>query len=126
MGWNAAVTLDTMYVMETDPDRRALVGELVRNAIAGKGQQFQDAAVDMRMSLSTLYRLMDGQPVQLLQYRRAETHVGLPFRLIDLILAGDADRIRDVPGLSDSMRYDILTRLGDQQSMQSRRRRRTD
>src|SRR5579875_2285077 len=111
------ILLDTMPTMEL-MDRQRLVGWIVRDAITNQGISFSDASRRWPMSLPTLNRLMRDGIVGLRFYRTAEINLQLPSGLLEMVINGDADGIRQAPGapenpgLTPELREYILREMG--------------
>jgi hypothetical protein len=102
---------------------RKIAGEVVRNLVGAKYGEYQAAPDELGMSLSTLYRLMDGETVRPIQYRKIERALDLPTPLLDYIVAGNTTAIEALD-MDAALRQFILGSLRG--SSGPARRRRTD
>lgn len=101
---------------------RKVAGEVVRNLVGAKFGEYQDAPEELGMSLSTLYRLMNGDKVRPQQYRKAEKMLDLPMPLLDYVIAGDVDAINELEMDPALRRFIIASLVAAQPSPQRRRR----
>ena len=103
-------------------DRQRLVGWIVRDAIINEGISYSEAARRWPISLPTLNRLMNTGNVGLRFYRLAERNLGMPSGLLEMVLDGDTEGIRQ-SAIGEPMRGFILRELGAAPAPKPRRRR---
>lgn len=105
------IQVETLPDMSDFMDRQQLVGWIVRDEIMRSGISYSEAARRWPISLPTLNRLMYNGNVGLRFYRVAERGLGLPDDFFDLVLDGDIEAIRKVPGISETLREHVLRGL---------------
>lgn len=94
-------------------DRWRVVGSVVRDGIDDLNITYTEASRTWRISLPTLNRLMNGQPVGARFLRAAEKGMDLPSRVFDLILDGDVDGVTALTGtIDEDLRLRIVRELG--------------
>lgn len=118
------IALDTLPDMTDLMDRQRLVGWIVRDGITNQGIAFTEAARRWPISLPTLNRLMSTGNVGMRFLRLAERNLELPHKLLDAVIDGDVDRIRQLPGLEPTLRDYIIRELGEVPNDQAATRKR--
>lgn len=103
-------------------DRQRLVGWIVRDSILNAGIGYSEASRRWPISLPTLNRLMSTGNVGVRFYRTAELNLGLPRGLLEMVIDGDVEGIRNLPDLAEPLRTYIVTELGGKPDNRGRRR----
>lgn len=116
------IDLETLPSMTEPMNRHRLVGWIVRDAIINEGITFTEASRRWPIALPTLNRLMNTGNVGLRFYRLAEKNLPtLPPGILEMVIDGKVDTIRQLPGLNENLRSYILREL-EAEPPSSRRR----
>jgi len=106
------IACDTLPDMTELMDRQRLVGWIVRDGITNQGITYSEAARTWPISLPTLNRLMNTGNVGMRFLRLAEKNLGLPHKLLDMVIDGDVAAIERVDGIDEPARAYIVRELG--------------
>lgn len=126
------VPTETMPDMDAKLSLRQFAGTIVMDEIARyPGRDKMRRVTELSdVSRSTIYNMRDGVPsVTGEKFRALEGVFGLPTRFFDLVIAGDVERIRALPGrdqdpvrgIPEELRHYVIESLHDLTQPHNRR-----
>lgn len=127
------IQTDTMPSMDAQLTLRQFAGTIVMDEIArfpGGRNKPQRVAELAGLSRSTIYNVRSGDPTVTTRTLGAlEGVLGLPTRFLEMVIAGDIERIRRLPnrdqdpvrGLSEELRHHVIETLEDLTKPHNRR-----